>query len=282
MLKYKLDLCFLIVFLRKETAMSVKTVKIIYLVYGILLSLLLVTSGILLMISCVNIYNLGSRPFTPESISSAFDSIKIIIFITLGAVAAGAVLKIFLPLEESFRGKVEPKVTLARLKSKNDLSSCTEDELKPIKTAGRLTVIFKVIAASLCALLSLPALIIAVIPTNYTSDYNQSIINLSYLIIPTFLISAVICIAYVYVEKALIDKQVKAIKMLIAAGKATKIETVECSECKCKKERYAVISARIIILVLSVVFIALGITNGGMADVLSKAINICTECIGLG
>jgi hypothetical protein len=29
-------------------------------------------------------------------------------------------------------------------------------------------------------------------------------------------------------------------------------------------------------------FIVLGIVNGGMADVLNKAIKICTECIGLG
>ena len=27
---------------------------------------------------------------------------------------------------------------------------------------------------------------------------------------------------------------------------------------------------------------ALGVLNGGMADVLGKAIRICTECIGLG
>ena len=30
------------------------------------------------------------------------------------------------------------------------------------------------------------------------------------------------------------------------------------------------------------VFIVIGMFNGGMDDVLYKAINICTECIGLG
>lgn len=37
-----------------------------------------------------------------------------------------------------------------------------------------------------------------------------------------------------------------------------------------------------ILLVLSVTFIVLGVMNGGLYDVLVKAINICTECIGLG
>lgn len=36
------------------------------------------------------------------------------------------------------------------------------------------------------------------------------------------------------------------------------------------------------ILALSMVFIILGIVNGGMADVLDKAAKICRECIGLG
>ena len=33
---------------------------------------------------------------------------------------------------------------------------------------------------------------------------------------------------------------------------------------------------------LAIVLIVWGIANGGMADVLGKAINICTQCIGLG
>lgn len=43
-----------------------------------------------------------------------------------------------------------------------------------------------------------------------------------------------------------------------------------------------VLAARIAILCLGVLFIVLGVMNGGSRDVLIKAINICTECIGLG
>ena len=39
---------------------------------------------------------------------------------------------------------------------------------------------------------------------------------------------------------------------------------------------------RCVLYVLAFVLILLGIRNGGMQDVLIKAINICTECIGLG
>lgn len=39
---------------------------------------------------------------------------------------------------------------------------------------------------------------------------------------------------------------------------------------------------RVALLAAAVVLIGLGVQNGGMFDVLVKAINICTECIGLG
>ncbi len=39
---------------------------------------------------------------------------------------------------------------------------------------------------------------------------------------------------------------------------------------------------RLILLALSIIFIIAGIANGNMNAVLIKAINICTECVGLG
>lgn len=39
---------------------------------------------------------------------------------------------------------------------------------------------------------------------------------------------------------------------------------------------------RIVLVTIAVVLIVLGILNGGMADVLSKAVAICMECIGIG
>ena len=39
---------------------------------------------------------------------------------------------------------------------------------------------------------------------------------------------------------------------------------------------------RWIVLVSALLLILFGILNGSMADVLAKAANVCTECIGLG
>ena len=39
---------------------------------------------------------------------------------------------------------------------------------------------------------------------------------------------------------------------------------------------------RVFVFALSAILIVLGIANGGLYDVFVKAVNICTECIGLG
>lgn len=49
-----------------------------------------------------------------------------------------------------------------------------------------------------------------------------------------------------------------------------------------KRARLAKTAARAAMFALAVALLTLGAANGGMRDVLVKAINICTECIGLG
>ncbi len=49
-----------------------------------------------------------------------------------------------------------------------------------------------------------------------------------------------------------------------------------------KTKQIMLIATRVSIGIVAVSFIIAGITNGGANDVLLKAINICTECIGLG
>ena len=52
------------------------------------------------------------------------------------------------------------------------------------------------------------------------------------------------------------------------------------SEKTSKKANLIVISA--VLLLAAALLIALGVLNGSLNDVLMKAINICSECIGLG
>lgn len=43
-----------------------------------------------------------------------------------------------------------------------------------------------------------------------------------------------------------------------------------------------VYATRLVVFCVAVAFVVVGIINGDAGNVLMKAINICTECIGLG
>ena len=63
--------------------MSKKTIQQLRFIYTVVLSLMLVATGILLMVACVNVYKIGNRPFTTENISNAFAKIAIPVWVTV-------------------------------------------------------------------------------------------------------------------------------------------------------------------------------------------------------
>ena len=50
----------------------------------------------------------------------------------------------------------------------------------------------------------------------------------------------------------------------------------------CKRKPSPANLMRKFLVILAILLIAVGVANGGARDVLVKAVNICTECIGLG
>ena len=79
-----------------------------------------------------------------------------------------------------------------------------------------------------------------------------------------------------YIEKSAVES-IKYIKVIINyEGKKEESYINE------KKKNYKIFVVRILLIATSLGLIIHGIINGGASDVLQKAINICTECIGLG
>ena len=192
--------------------MSQKNVKYIHFVYGIVLSVLLIATGILLMVSCVSIYKIGNRPFTTENISAAFAKIAVPVWITVGAVIIGIILKLALPTEKGkLKAIKDKKITLSRLQSKIDVNSCAADALASIKKEKKLRLILRIAASVLSALAALPALIYVFNFDNFTMDYNASVISACYLILPCTFVAMGICIAFVFIENASVERQLKAV-----------------------------------------------------------------------
>ena len=85
-----------------------------------------------------------------------------------------------------------------------------------------------------------------------------------------------LALAAVYAAGVLRDKSMQrecdALKGAVDSGLRPQVE----------KQHDGIPVIRVVLLAAAVLFIMLGVMNGGLYDVLVKAINICTECIGLG
>ena len=246
---------------------------------GLVLSALLILTGVLLMVACVSVYRIGDRPFTPENIGAAFSKIAVPVFLTLFAALAAGVLSLIFPLEQRKpRAGVPPRVTLKRLTAKLDLGACEDPVRENLERSKKQRFWLLAGTVALCVALALPALIYALNFKHYEADYNASVIAACLWMLPFVACALGLCIAYLYVDKMLVGREIALVKQALAATGVT----ASPKEATVKENSRVVLGVRIALFVLALALIVAGIVNGGMADVLYKAINICTECIGLG
>lgn len=258
--------------------MSDNIKKKVRLIYGIMLSVMLTVTGVLLMMACVNIYNIGSRPFTAENIAAEFSKIAVVVWITVAMVAIGAILALILPKEKAkLRATVDKKAILARLERRIDPAALPCDVAEKINEEKTLRRVLLISSIVLIVAAAIPAAIFAFNFNNFTADHDASVLRACVLILPLAFFGIGIATAYVLLEATSIDRQLTLVKSAMAAS--GKYSDTECKKEMCPRLTTGI---RIAVAAVAIVFIVLGIFNGGIADVLAKAINICTECIGLG
>lgn len=259
--------------------MSKDKLRRTHLIYGIVLSCIIILVGICFIISCIDIYRSGDRPFTRESVSQHISKIIIPIILCLVGILGGMVLSFF-PLEVPLvKGEVSKKTTLSRLKSRLDYEKCDEG----IKTAlqretkiRRLTSIFCLDALVVCIVISL---IYALNKNNFTAEnINGEMIDAMLFILPCIIVSIGAVYATVLICSCSYARELEIVKKALPVAKKEG-NTDTSLELKGGK---LLLGARLTVLVVALTFTVIGIFNGGMADVLQKAVNICTECIGLG
>ena len=262
-----------------------KTKKNIHLVCDVAMSALLIITGVLLIVSCVSVYNLGDRPFTSENISAAFNKIRIPVFITVGAIIADFILQLILPRKErKSKVTVDKRAIASRLEKKLDRTLCDKDLITLIDKEKKIRLCIWLIPILSCvstAVICAPHLLNI---NNYSLDnYNESVIAVFLWMLPSLLLLIGLSIALSYLENKSLDRLIKHLKAAIAqSAKKPSCDVTQEEKANKKWAPTLILGARIVIFALAVFFIIEGISNGGASDVLIKAINICTECIGLG
>lgn len=254
--------------------MSKDNIKNIHLVYGCITALHIVIVGIALIVSCLTIYGSGERPFSREVITLAFSQLAIPGLVCLALVVGGIVLQIALPLDhEKAKGIRSEKHTLLRYAGK--YAELSAEQQKKVSREISLRHTCKIVTAIIIVALAVyPVLYFADWSHFGVTDLNGDILSAVLIV----LIPTAMALALVYLctrlELASIRREIDIYKE--NSLKPEKIPNADTSDPK----KLAIIRA--VLMVAAVVLIILGIANDGVADVLGKAIRICTECIGLG
>ncbi|MCH5147930.1 MAG: hypothetical protein J1G05_01025 [Clostridiales bacterium] len=277
--------------------------KLVRLYFGIFLSLLTLTVGILFIVQACGIFadaGYVQGGYTPETIGTRFLYICAPFFIWIAAIIAGFVLSLVYPVQPKKSALSNNPLALKRLTSKIPEGSGEgyDANLKTVKKE-RLT---RFITAIALTVILIVCIIISCIYLFNKSNFkgipaHDAMFNMFKFVGPFVLASLACAVIAVVITKLSINKELNAVKSLIANGKGAPVRTdmrnpvdkitdkvrAKAAVLTNKKTsniiRICVVSA---LGVLAVTFIILGVFNGGIYAVWLKAKEICTECIGLG
>ena len=255
--------------------MTQKQQKALRITYYSLVSVALAVAAILLMVACVTIYRTGDHPFTPEVVAAAFAPIALPVYICLGLVAVGFILHPLLPTEDKSNPDLTP-ATYKRVQARVDLNLCPAEMVSKVNRERSARVINQIITAILLVLGTVVFLVYALDFDHFhQSEITGSMIEAMKVLAPCMGLPFAYGVFTAFYGRASKKREIALLKDAPAEAKITPPAPVA-------KKPVAVQVARCAIIVVALACIVGGLLNNGWADVLTKAINICTECIGLG
>lgn len=240
-------------------------------IYGLILSAALVLSGLCLMVQCVAIYNSGDQPFSRESVAAHFSPIATPVYVTLVLIPVGFLMNLFLPdSKEKRKNRRRDHMLLERLQAKKDLHGCSENiraEILAQQKRRRRLNLLSVLIFTLCGA---GFLFYGMDPANFhQTEINTSMIRAMWVLAPC----SIAALAWGLWSEG---KKARSVAAEIELWKQAPAGSVSMEV----KARTGLIPW--VILFAALALLILGACTGGTQDVLTKAVNICTECVGLG
>ena len=263
-------------------------------IYGLCLTVLTVAVAALFIIQIWLLFRATENsPYTVETVSKRFSQIAVPFYLWLIAIVGGGVLSYAFPEEEETpKALVNTRLLLNRLKCRLPENDGGMVEVKRENTLRNI--VWGVCAALVVTLTA--AVLIFLLNGEYTAQFDteffkshveaEKLIKLS----PFILAVLCVCAGALYYQSYSLKKELTLVKDAIAesAKRGEKIVKTEKKERAFKKKfaflatEKTVFAVRVAVAAAGLILLVVGICGGGMQEVLTKAINICTQCIGLG
>lgn len=248
--------------------MTKEPTKRIWLIYRIILCISIIFAGLCFMACSAHIYLSGDHTYTPVKVAAYFSLIAVPVYICLGLILLGFLLP---RGDQRKAGSAPAYMVLARAKRKAlaagpVLTGDIQAEQKKRSLGRWLTV-------GVLSVAFVSFLLYGLNPANFTEDINRSVIRGFTMMAICLLAPLGVAIVTVYRNNASMLAEAELRKQ----GQAN--ETIPPAPVS---SRLPLQITRFAVLLAAVALTTIGLMGEGTRDVLTKAINICTECIGLG
>ena len=224
----------------------------------------------------------GTTPFTRERVEAALSDIALVFWLWIAAIIAGFVLWEIFPVKRK-REKIGEDLQYARLKKRLPATAPEgrEMDFALVEKGRKLIFALRVAAWSLFAIAAIYGIVYLCIPSNFPNkDVTGEMLEFVKHVFPCIFAGMLIVAGAAAYEKYAVKSILPAVKKLTVGQKP--VERQQRAVEKVVTDSRFLLGVRIAIFVLAVAFIVWGSLNGSARSVLIKAINICTECIGLG
>lgn len=210
--------------------------------------------------------------YTREIVEHYLSYIIVPFILWILVIIFGLVTSYLFPINKKKNTKLDSILTYERLRKRVEVNN---EDTNLLRRNRKIGFIIASIISLLCMIL--PCRYIFT-PSNFTGvDSNKDVLGLVFNILPFVIISFISFIGYsIYFYKNINLE----IKILLEKQKENKKDPKDNKESFFDSPLFINI-VRGVILVTGITFVVLGIFNKGFEDVLIKAINICSECIGL-
>lgn len=242
----------------------------------ILLSGSIILAGLCLMWACFGIYRSGDQPFSREAVAAAFKPISIPVYLCLGLTLLSFPAEYLLWKGEDKKPPVRQlRMALHRMQARVDLSLCHEELRSQVLAQRNSRKLYNRIGWTVLVLSSILFLTYGLNGRNFHStNINQSMIRAMFWLVPCSAVPFGYGIFAALKNRASMAKELELLK---TAPKESRIAPP-----KPRSHYRRDFLLRTGLLALGLVILVYGFLAGGTADVLTKAVNICTECVGLG
>lgn len=246
-------------------------------IFGIILSVSILLAGICLIAGCLSIYYSGAEQlYTRAAVAQTFKKIAAPVYICLALTVAGFVWELISPSKPKAQ-KPKPAYLniLNRLSAKKDITG--KAAANGIFKERKLRKTVVTVRTALLLAASFVFFSYALNSANFDrSNINGSMIRAMWVMLPCLAVPFGYSVFAVFAIEKSIKREIELLKSAPAADTPATANAVNNS----RKINVSVI--RTALIVIAIAILIFGFFSGGTADVLTKAVNICTECIGLG